>query len=82
MESMRDINRVMEREIAKGSCLWVILFFTGYFFENIVHCILYENLHEKICMQTKICRQIKIYIPQKICMKMRIRKYDGKVLSG
>ncbi len=38
----------MERGLPVGDSL-----FTGYFFESIVHCTLYENLHEKICMQTK-----------------------------
>jgi hypothetical protein len=60
----------------------VILFFTGYFFENIVHCILYENLHEKICMQTKICRQIKIYIPQKIIDKKENKEFLIRNLVG
>lgn len=68
---------MMERGLPVGDSL-----FTGYFFESIVHCILYENLHEKYVCRQKFARQIKIYIPQKICMKMRIRKYDGKVLSG
>ena len=61
---------MMERGLPVGDSLFLL----DIFFESIVHCTLYENLHEKICMQTKFAGKIKIYIQTQICMKMRIRK--------